>query len=135
MYMRQGGLAEQSGIGDYEKTGNWEWEYYPPPYDFLAPSDSAAMPAPILPARGVGCAGDCGCGGACGHAPGIGLFDSTDFTQWGFAEWGTIAVGAYLVISIFSDMGKASKTIKRGYSRRRSRSQRRERLQKELETV
>ena len=34
MYGRvQNDLMEQSGIGDYEKTGNWQWEYYPPPYE------------------------------------------------------------------------------------------------------
>jgi hypothetical protein len=44
-------LMEQSGIGglgEYEKTGNWQWEYYPPPYDFLRPADSVAMPPPVL---------------------------------------------------------------------------------------
>jgi hypothetical protein len=123
MYMRQGGIFEQSGIGDYEQTGNWEWEYYPPPYDFLAPPDAAAMPAPILQ-RGVGCGGDhCDCGGACGgHAPGIGLFDSTDFTQWGVAEWGAIAVGAYLVISLFTDASRASRSVKKYTRRRRTRA-------------
>jgi hypothetical protein len=120
MYLRQGGLFEQSGIGDYEKTGNWEWEYYPPPYDFLAPRDSAAMPAPILQ-RGVGCGGDsCNCGGTCGGAPaaGMGLFDSMDFTTWGVGEWGTIAVGAYIVISLFNDAGRATRTIRKATRRR-----------------
>lgn len=118
MYLRQGGLFEQSGIGDYEKTGNWEWEYYPPPYDFLAPRDSAAMPPPHLQ-RGIGCGGDsCNCGGTCGGSSGIGLFDSMDFTTWGVGEWGMVALGAYLVISLFNDAGRAGKTIRKATRRR-----------------
>lgn len=132
MYMQQGGLFEASGIGDYDRTGNWEWEYYPPPYDFLAPPDSVAMPAPVLAVRGVGCGGDCSCGGACGHdhAKGVGLFDSTDMSEWGIGEWAAIAVGGYLAIKLFGDVGKASKTIKRS----RSRSKRRQQLRQQADS-
>lgn len=48
-----------------------------------------------------GCAGlGCPAGGmACGCA-GLGLFDSgTDFTQWGWPEWGIVIVGGYMLLS------------------------------------
>jgi hypothetical protein len=77
MYTRGG-----RGMGEYEKTGNWSWEFFPPPYAFLAPPDSAPMPAPVITGEGrgvgctgVGCTGGCGCNGACGGArrgPGLG---------------------------------------------------------------
>lgn len=136
-YMRQ------SGFGDYEHTGDWSWEYYPPPYDFLAPRRAAPMPAPVLyhgaeffpaanvaggaprpPAvvvragapvvyqsRGVG---GCNCGGSCGGChKGIGLFDSMDFSTWGLGEWGMIAVGAYLVVSLMGDTKRAARSVSR----------------------
>jgi hypothetical protein len=34
---------------------------------------------------------------------GLGLFDSMDFTSWGLPEWGIVAVGAYLVLSLAGD--------------------------------
>lgn len=107
-------LMEQSGIGDYEHTGNWQWEYYPPPYDFLRPADSVAMPPPVLGGAsvvpsGLGCGGGCGCGGTCGggggrhdHA-GLGLFDSMDWTTWGLGEWTAIAIGSYVLLSVIGD--------------------------------
>ena len=120
-------LMEQSGIGDYEKTGNWQWEYYPPPYDFLRPADSAPMPpwvlggASVVPkSPGLGCGGDCGCGGTCGggghdHA-GLGLFDSMDWTTWGAGEWTAMAIGAYVLLSIIGD-------TRRGVARTKSAGQ------------
>ena len=128
MYMTQSGpqreLWEASGIGGYDKTGRWDWEFYPPPYDFLAPSNSVAVPPPVLRSRGVG---GCGCGGECGgcgdhkHA-GVGLFDTTSLSiaDWGWQEWGAIAVGAYLLIHLFSDAGTAQKKIRRVARRRKA---------------
>jgi hypothetical protein len=118
MYGRvQNDLMEQSGIGDYEKTGNWQWEYYPPPYDFLRPADSVAMPPPVLGGAsvvprspGLSCGGGCSCGGTCGGGKGhshgtagLGLFDSMDWTTWGVGEWTCIGVGAYVLLSIIGD--------------------------------
>lgn len=53
------------------------------------------------------------------HKRGIGLFDSADWTTWGIAEWAIIAVGAYLVISLFNDIGSGVTTVKRARRRRR----------------
>jgi hypothetical protein len=121
-YRRLSNLFEQSGIGDYQKTGDWGWEFYPPPYDFLAPPDSAAMPPWVIGGpRGMGCAGDCGCGGSCNGGlgrMGMGLFDSTDFSTWGIGEYAAIAAGVYLLYSVFSDTRRVSKRVK-SYRRRR----------------
>ena len=83
----------------------------PPPYDFLAPKNSVAMPAPILGRGGKGLSG-CGCGckgaGTCGggdHSHGLGFFESgMDYSQWGAMEWGAIAVGGYVVVSAVFDV-------------------------------
>lgn len=140
-YMRQ------RGLGEYEHTGDWGWEYYPPPYDFLAPSDSVPMPAPILgrrrgpvvafssanrggfPARrpivapGVG---GCHCGGTCGHCKaGLGLFDSMDFTTWGVGEWATVALGVYLLSSMFGDTRRVARSVSKGRARRKRERSRR----------
>lgn len=111
----------------YAHTGNWTWEFYPPPYDWLAPRRAAPMPAPILfpapPSRGMsgcGCGGSCGgCGG--GHVHGMGLFDSgLDFTGWGVPELAVVALGVYLVGSVLGDAGRARTGIKRAVRRRRT---------------
>jgi|SRR5579863_891971 len=136
MYSRQNNLFEQSGIGDYDRTGDWTWEYYPPPYDFLAPADSVSMPAPILTAPGVpwrrsspqkpigaGAAG-CGCGGTCGgcgdHSHGLGdglfntgLFVNPDLSTWGVGEWLTIGLGGYLLISLLHDTKQVARRTRK----------------------
>jgi hypothetical protein len=68
------------GMGTYKNVGDWTWEFYPGPYSFLAPSDSAPQPAPILYAkRGMSGCG-CGCNGAPGGCGGGGVGDwSSDF--------------------------------------------------------
>jgi hypothetical protein len=168
-YMPQGGLWEASGIGglrgfgDYEHTGNWSWEFYPPPYDFLAPKNSVAMPAPVLYTpqhyagpRGTGVSG-CGCGGTCGgcgggHSHGMGQDDSTtaapttlnlgtlfssglDFTSWGIGEWAIAGLGAYLVISLFSDVSKGTKKVTRSVSSARRRARKKKQLQEEADAL
>ncbi len=65
--------------------------------------------------RGMGCG--CGCGGGCGQR-GLGLFDTgMDITGWGWGEWLTIALGVYVVFSVFStsqrEYGKAKRTVRR----------------------
>jgi hypothetical protein len=164
MYVAQSGttrkLWEASGIGEYDKVGNWAWQYYPPPYDFLAPTDSVAIPAPILytpPEMSghyhPGGLGGCSCGGTCGAcsaAPhvhsfsgvtspgypagpgGLGLFDSMDMTSWGAGEWLVVGVGGYLAISIFGDLLKGGRAVRKTVRRRRSTSRKREQLKEEL---
>jgi hypothetical protein len=85
------------------RRDNWTWEFWPPPY----------APASVPP--GLGCPG---CNGRC---RGVGLFDSLDFSTWGIMEWGTIAVGAYLLLSLWSDVGRAAKTVRRTVRRRKRR--------------
>ena len=126
------------GFGSYDKTGDWEWMYYPPPYDFLAPADSVAVPAPILytPSRGLS---GCGCGGTCGgcgddHSHGLGLFDSGfDLSGWGVAEWGTVAFGVYVLAKVFGDakrVGTKVRKVSRGVK-----AKRRKQLQAQMDAL
>jgi hypothetical protein len=55
-------------------------------------------------------------------APG-GYFASMDFTQWGVAEWGTVAGGVYFLMSLLGDAKRGVKRvstrarkIKRGFA-------------------
>jgi hypothetical protein len=107
----------QRGMGSYDQVGDRTWEYYPPPYDFLAPRDSVAIPAPILytPGGGLSGLGGCGCGGTCGgcgdHSHGMGLFDTgLDMSGWGLPEYGVLAGAAFLVYSLVSGGRKARKS-------------------------
>jgi hypothetical protein len=52
------------------------------------------------------------------YARGLGLFDSMDFTTWGIAEWGIVAVGAYLILSLAGDVGRGRKKVKRALRKR-----------------
>jgi hypothetical protein len=140
MYAPLNNLFEQSGIGNYDPSGDWSWQFYPPPYDFLQPGDSVPMPPPVLgpgleyrhaarlapavPPTGCGCGGTCGgCGGGHSHpANGLGLFDSADISTWGVGEWGVIGVGAYLLWSVFTDTKKVSRKVQ-GYRRKKKRKQ------------
>lgn len=129
MYMRQ------SGVGGYKRTGNWAWEFYPPPYDFLAPSNSAPMPAPVIAPHGVSGVG-CACGGQCGHchAAGMGLFDSgLDLSQWGAAEWFVSAGVVYLALSLLGDIGRVKRNVTK--SRRQRKATRRRKLEAELDSL
>lgn len=91
---------------------------------------------------GLGCAGGCGCGGGCGSPSprwGMGIFDSTDFTTWGWQEWGIIAIGAYALFSMFSTSRRAQRSISGSLESRRRKKRkkadikaRRARLQAEL---
>jgi hypothetical protein len=62
------------GLGSYQRIGNWSWEFYPPPYDFLAPPASAPRPGSLLPEErdqptlGLGCGATC----SCNKKPGMG---------------------------------------------------------------
>ena len=63
---------------------------------------------------------------------GMGLFDSADWTTWGWGEWLTIAAGAYFLWKIMSDVGKGASKVKRTVRRRRSRAARRKKLEEEM---
>jgi hypothetical protein len=68
----------------------------------------------IAAPQGMGCAGlGCPAGGAgCGCA-GMGLFDSgTDFTEWGWPEWGIVIVGGYMVLSTLFTTRRAVGRVK-----------------------
>lgn len=123
------------GVGAYEGPGDvWNWEFYPPPYDWLAPANSTPMPAPILP-KGRGMAGcGCGCGGDCGgHGAGLGLFEAgLDWSQWGIAEWTLVGLGSYLVLSIVGDMFSAGRKVTGAVRKRRARKDRYKRAKAEL---
>lgn len=83
----------------------------------------------------TGLGSTCGCGGAC-CSPGLGFFDTGwDISGWGWMEWGTVFVGAYVILSVFS-------TSKRGYQRTarkirkyRRRGARRAELRRAMEEV
>ena len=99
----------QRGAGDYEKSGNWTWEHWPPPFDQWAPADSAIQPSPVLGGGGLGCAS---CGGGCsgadpsglGQTAGTGLFGTGLFvggpSTWGFGEWGIVAAVGYVGVKV-----------------------------------
>ena len=63
------------------------------------------------------------CGAGLSGVSGLGLFDSgMDWTQWGFAEWVTVAFGAYVAISLFSDIGRGVRGTRKAVQRVRRRS-------------
>jgi hypothetical protein len=66
---------------------------------------------------------------------GMGMFDSADWTTWGFAEWVTIALGAYLVWKLMSDVSAGATKVKRTVRKRRSRRSKKEALLEELNTL
>ena len=113
----------QRGAGDYENSGNWTWEHWPPPFDQWAPTDSAVQPSPVLGGGGLGCAS---CGGGCGGSDpsglgqtssgglfGTGLFTSLNPTTWGVGEWGIVGI-TFLVVSSHPAVSKRSKKVSQG---------------------
>ncbi len=88
------------GLGEYV-------EFFPCPYPEVVDQFNQ-VPPPVLIANGDPC--------ACG----MGVFDAgLNFDQWGVAEWATVAVGAYLAISLFQDSTRAASRVRR-FSRRRA---------------
>jgi hypothetical protein len=136
-YMRQRGLSA------YDHSGDWTWEFYPPPYDFLAPADSAAIPAPILlnPGSRGGLSGGCGCGGSCGgcggsHSHGMGLFDTgLDLTGWGMPEYAIVGIGLYALFKIIGDTKRVSGAVRKSARSRSAKAARRAKLQQELSSL
>jgi hypothetical protein len=96
--------------------------------------DRLSMPALVLPpARGVAGLGGCGCGCGGDCQKGLGLFDSGfDFSQWGVAEWGIVAVGGYLAISLVADLFAAGRGVKKYKARISKRRAIRQKYQREL---
>jgi hypothetical protein len=122
-YMRQRGVSAYS-------RKDYSWEFRPP----LTSGRSCALPVPIVYQASVD-AGGCGCGGACADCSshGLGLFDSgLDLTQWGISEWAVAGTGLYLLFSLFGDVGRVSRRVRKGSQKRRARSERRAELMREL---
>ena len=129
-----GGINCPSGMGDYDRTGDYSWMFNPPPFDFLdkagvVPPPEMYAPAASMGLGGLGCAGK-PCGScACSRNRGVGqaaglfgtsLFTSTDFAQWGVGEWSVIAVSVYLASSLFGDVKSGTKKIRRKMRRMRA---------------
>jgi hypothetical protein len=73
--------------------------------------------------------------GAVGLGPqscGLGLFDSMDFSTWGFGEYLVIGLGAYLAFKLMGDVGKVAGTVRKRRRSSASRARRRKELQEEL---
>lgn len=137
-------VETKNGLAGYESLhgGSWAWEYFPPPFDFLAPANSAPMPAPRLTAAGFG---GFGCPGpACGCNKGVGDLSTlmANVTAGNFSDalmgsdlWPGIpnvivlGVGGWLLNHLLSDFGKAKKTIRKVSSS----AAKRRRLKRELE--
>jgi hypothetical protein len=71
--------------------------------------------------RGLGC----GCKGlaGCPCSGGLGLFDSLDFSTWGWPEWAILALGGYMVLSTVFTTQRATTRVRkslRRYVRRRA---------------
>jgi hypothetical protein len=139
------GQIEQAGRGYSQLPTPWTWMYYPPPYDFADPDATIPPPTFIAPAEEMGLGGGCGCGGTCGgcghsHKQGMGqlfgdLFSSGfDISGWGWQEWGIVALGAYVLFSTVETSKSAVTSVRRGASRRASRSRRKAQLQQELDS-
>ncbi len=70
--------------------------------------------------RGLGC----GCGKSCGQ--GLGLFEGgLDVSTWGWPEWAAVAVGGYMLTSIFFTGRRAVRQVREGVSNRVKRGRRR----------
>ena len=68
----------------------------------------------------TGLGSTCGCGGAC-CSKGLGFFDTGwDLSGWGWMEWGTVFVGAYILLSVFSTSKRATRRVRRGYRKLRT---------------
>lgn len=101
----------------YQQTQNWSWLFYPPPYNFLAPSrGSGAEIAKSFAWPGLGCAS---CGGTCGLGQtglfGSGLFTSADPSQWGWGEWATIGIAGFAAVSMVTTAQRAGASASRTY--------------------
>lgn len=111
--------AAPTGMGYFRRMDPelQEAEFYPPPYDRDSPIDLSDV-------YGIASAG-------LGHY-GMGLFDSADWTTWGWGEWATIGVGLYFGMKLIGDVSKGAKSVRKTVRRRRGARQRKKELQEEL---
>lgn len=93
------------------------------------PSSRFAPPS-WLPAAGRGHQYHYHTGG--GGSIGLGLFDSTDFQDWGFAEWFVVAAAGYFLFSLFQGTRRVAAGARSAFSKGRRRAQRRRELQRAL---
>jgi hypothetical protein len=108
------------GMGDYENSGDWTWEHWPPPFTQWGPSNPASQPSSVLGGGGLGCTS---CGGGCGDPMGLGqatgLFGTSLFagglspSTWGVGEWATVAVGGYIAVKVVSSHPSIQRATKK----------------------
>jgi hypothetical protein len=137
-------VVSSSGLGEYLAG-------------FPCPYDSVLDPGPALPAlvqaAGIQGLGDylpavlafypqnlqakglgCGCAGIGCGCSGLGLFDSMDFTTWGWQEWAIVIFAGYAIISLAMDtksgVGRITKGARKRSSKRKKVGEARERLTK-----
>jgi hypothetical protein len=138
------------GMGDYLRSDNWSWEFFPPPYSFLAPPPGFA-PGQVAPEEvgqlgmsGFGCGGgSCSCGGTChgmgddGDASSLFYlpFQSSDISTWGWEEWALIFAGGYTVLGLIWDAGKGVSTVRKAARSRASKARRKQQLQQEMDLL
>jgi hypothetical protein len=48
---------------------------------------------------------------------GLGLFESMDFTTWGFGEWALVGLGAYMIFATVSTTKQEFRKAKRRFRR------------------
>jgi hypothetical protein len=76
------------------------------------PAQLALYPQ-MVQAKGLGC--------PCAGGRGLGLFDSFDFTTWGWQEWLIVIFGVYAIGSLAMDTRSGVSRITKGARKRRSR--------------
>jgi hypothetical protein len=63
------------------------------------------------------------------------LFSSTDFSTWGIGEWVVIAAVGFLGLKLVQGVFSTGKSVKRAVRKRRRRSQQRQSLMSQLESI